>query len=121
MVLLVNLLAIAIVVYGCLLVMRPETLKTIFAQVKEGANLYLVSGIKIIVGIVLILSANAARVSWVVFLFGALTVFFGILAFVIKRSFITGLIDRVENQPPRFAYYIGGAAVLIGVILSLAA
>ena len=120
MVLLVNLLAIAVVIYGCLLVLRPEVLRSMFDKLKEGANIYVASGIKCVAGVILLLSANSARVSWIVLLIGALMVFSGILAFVIKKNFITGLIDWMENQPPRFSYYIGGAVILIGVILALA-
>ena len=120
MVLLVNLLAIATVIYGCLLVLRPEVLRKIFDRLKEGANIYVASGIKGVAGIILILSANSARVPWIVLLLGALMVFSGILAFVIKKNFITGLIDWIENQPPRFTYYVGGTVILIGVILALA-
>jgi uncharacterized membrane protein HdeD (DUF308 family) len=121
MVLLVNLLAIAIVVYGCLLVLRPEFLRQIFDRLKEGANIYFASAIKSVAGFVLLISANSARVPWIVLLYGALMVFSGILAFVIKKNFITGLLDWVENQPPRFTYYVGITAILLGVILSLAA
>jgi len=47
--------------------------------------------------------------------------FSGVLAFVIKKNLIIGLLDWMENQPVKFTYYIGGAFILLGVILSLAA
>lgn len=121
MVLLVNLMAIALIIYGCLVALRPEVLRTMFDRLKEGANIYFASGIKSIAGIILIVAANSSRVPWIVLLYGAMMVFSGILAFVIKKNFITGFIDWIESQPPRFTYYGGGVVILLGVILSLAA
>jgi uncharacterized membrane protein HdeD (DUF308 family) len=121
MVLLVNLLAIAMVVEGCILIFKPELLRKFFDLAKEGANIYLASGIKIVAGIVLIISANASRVPWIVLLYGSLMLFSGVLAFVIKKNLIIGLLDWIEKQPPRFVYYAGGIAILLGVVLSLAA
>ena len=121
MVLLVNLLAIAVVVYGCLVILRPEILRKMFDKLKEGANIYFASGIKIAAGLILILSANTSRVPRVVLLYGALMAFSGILAFVVKKNFITGMLDWVEKQPPRFTYYAGGTVILLGIILALAA
>jgi uncharacterized membrane protein HdeD (DUF308 family) len=121
MVLLVNLLAIAVVVYGCLVMLRPEVLRKVFDKLKEGANVYMASGIKSIAGLILVFSSNASRVPWIVLLYGALMVFSGILAFVIKKNFIIGMLDWIENQPARYTYYAGCTFVLLGVILALAA
>ncbi|HPN72694.1 MAG TPA: hypothetical protein PKZ41_01715, partial [Candidatus Omnitrophota bacterium] len=117
----VNLLAIIVIIYGCLLVFRPEVLRKIFDRAKEGSNIYIASSIKGVAGLILIFSAGASRVPWVVMLIGSLMLFGGILAFVIKKNFITGIIDWMEQQPPRFTYYVGGSAILIGAILALAA
>lgn len=121
MVLLVKLFSIAVIVYGCLLIFRPETLRTVFSRVKEKNNFYIASAVKSVIGVILMMAAGDCRVPWVIMFFGALALFSGILAFVIKRSFITGMLDWIDSQPPRFTYYIGVIALLLGVILALAA
>jgi len=121
MVLLVKLFSIAIVVYGCLLILRPETLKKIFEFVKEKKNYYIACAAKAIAGIILMIAAPACSVPWVIMFFGALSLFGAILGFVIKRSLITGLFDWIEKQPTRFTYYAGTIALLVGVIIALAA
>ena len=121
MVLLVKLFSIAVIIYGCLLILRPDTLKKIFECVREGNNVYIAGGIKAVIGVILMLAASSCRVPWVVMFFGALSVFSGVVGFAMKKSFIIGIIDWVEKQPARFTYYVGILALLIGVLIILAA
>jgi MFS family permease len=121
MVLLVKIFSIAVIVYGCLLIFRPETPKKLLELLKERKNFYIASAVKAVIGVILMLAAGSCAVPWIIMFFGAISLFSGVLVFVIKKSLITELFDWIEKQPPRFVYYIGIMALLVGVIMALAA
>jgi len=121
MILIVKLVSIAIIVYGCLIVLRPDTLKKVIGKAKEGNIIYIASMVKGVIGLLFILAAASCSVPWIIRFFGALSIFGAIVAFVIKRSVIISIMDWVEKQPARFNYYYGIMALLMGVLMALAA
>ncbi len=121
MVLIVKLVSIAIIVYGCLIILRPDTLKKVIEKAKEGNLIYIASGVKGVIGLLFLIAAASCSVPWIIRFFGALSIFGAIVAFVIKRSVIVSIMDWVEKQPARFNYYYGILALLMGVLMALAA
>lgn len=121
MVILVKIFSIVVMLYGAFLILRPETLKKVFKSMRDKYNFYIAGASKAVAGLVLILAASDCRVPWVIMFFGSLSLFGGILAFVIRIRLITELFDWMEQQPPRFTHYVGAIALLIGIIMALAA
>ncbi len=119
--LIVKLIGIVVVVYGCVIVLRPSTLKKILEFGKEEKNIYIGSGIKIVFGVLLMLAASSCLIPWVVMFWGALTAFGGVAVFIIKKNVILDLMNWVEKLPPRKVYYLGAFALIVGVSLALAA
>jgi heme O synthase-like polyprenyltransferase len=120
MVLIVKLFSIAIIVYGCLLILRPGILKKSFGYLKEGKRPYIASGIKIVVGILFIIASSYCSIPWIVLFLGALAAFSGIAAFLVKKSLIDQLMDWAEKRPVRHVYVAGGIVLFFGVLLALA-
>ncbi|MEA3489150.1 MAG: hypothetical protein U9R44_02260 [Candidatus Omnitrophota bacterium] len=118
---LVKVLAVAIIVYGCLLILRPGILKKIFEYVKQGNRLYIANGIKGVVGIFLIIASSRCSVPWIVLFLGALTVLSVIVGFLVKKKTVMELIERLVARPVKFVYLIGAIALALGVLLVLAA
>ncbi|RKY42772.1 MAG: hypothetical protein DRP85_01820 [Candidatus Makaraimicrobium thalassicum] len=121
MILMVKLISIAVILYGCLIILRPDTLKRIFEFVKKENRVYIAGGIKAVIGIFLMLASSSCRVPWIVLFLGALSVFGGIAGFLIKKSAIIRIIEWWETRPGRDIALMGTIALLVGVLLALAA
>jgi hypothetical protein len=121
MVLFVKVAAIAIIVYGCSLMLRPEILRKLARWAQKGNNLFLLNILKILFGILLMLASGHVAVPWVVMFLGALAAFTGALAFVVKRDLLTGLVEWIEGMPSRTIYVVGVVALAVGALLAIAA
>ena len=120
MVVIVKIISLALVIFGCLVVLRPGTLKQIIEKAKEGNKMYIAGALKAVIGIIFVIAAPNCAVAWVIRFFGALALFGGLMCFILKRSFIVSIMDWVERQPARFTYYYGIFVVLLGVVIALA-
>ncbi len=118
MVLIVKLLSIAIIIYGCLLMLRPGILKKVLEYIKEGNRAYIASGIKAVVGIFFMIAASKCSIPWIILFFGALAALSGIAAFVIKKKVMVQILEWAEKKPVRA---VGVIALIMGVLLALAA
>ncbi|MBD3295738.1 MAG: hypothetical protein GF392_00025 [Candidatus Omnitrophica bacterium] len=121
MVLLVKVAAIAIIVYGCSLMLRPEILRKMASWAQKGNNLFLLNILKIFFGVLLMLASGSVAVPWVVMFLGALAAFSGALAFVVKRNLLQDLVEWIEGMPPRTIYIVGVVSLAIGALLAIAA
>ena len=116
MVFVVKLISIAIVVYGCLLVLRPEILKTVVGYLKEGKRIYYAVGVKTAVGIFFILASSSCMVPWFVLLAGALAVLTSIVFCFIKKKIVYDLMDAVASSAKKQVYLVGFAVLVLGIL-----
>jgi len=121
MVLLVKVLSIAIIVYGCSVMLRPRLIKKVVEWAKEGNNVAIANAAKVVIGIILMIASSYCSVPWVVLFLGALSAFTGALAFVIKKNIVMHLLDWVDQQPSKTVYALGIVFLAIGALLALAA
>jgi len=120
MILLVKLLSIVVIIYGCLLILKPSILKVIFEYMKKQNRVYVAGGVKALVGVVLIVAAPSCEISWIVFFLGALSVFGGSATFLLKKKAVVQIMEWVEKKPDWHVYLVGAVALAIGVLLALA-
>ena len=120
MVLFVKVLSIAIIVYGCLLILRPSILKNLLEGAKKGDRVYYISGAKVVVGILLMIASRECAVQWLILFFGAVTTLGAGLMFLVKKKAILQYVDWVDARPVRFTYFMGGASIVIGALMILA-
>lgn len=121
MVLIVKMFAILFIVYGCLLILRPEILKKITGNLKEGNKVYIACGIKALLGILLILATPQCRIPWVVLFMGSLYLYGSIVALVLKKSVLLDLIIWWESCEQKFLYMAGAGSLVLGALLAVAA
>ena|GEM_PF-1823051 len=122
MVLLVKVLSIVLIVYGCLIVLRPGIFKKIIEYAKEKKErIYIASGAKALLGVLLVVASFRCRISWIVLVIGGLTVLGGIAGFLVKKEVVTKMLDWAETRSARDMYVLGGVALSFGVLLALAA
>lgn len=120
MVLIVKLVSITIIVYGCFLTLRPKMVSKIIAYIKVGNRVYICNAIKAVIGVLLMLAASRCRTPWIVIFIGALMTFNGLVAFVIKKEIMMKMIEKVAAWAAKNARIIGIAGLVIGVLLALA-
>ncbi len=120
MVLIVKILSIAIIVYGCVIVLRPQALKKMFAYFEKDNRLNIGSVCKALFGILFIIAARDCRVSWVIFFFGALAVLGGVVGLIMKRESLIKMIKWWEKRPNRQVSMMGLVVVVMGVLMVLA-
>lgn len=121
MVLFVKVLGVAIIVYGCLIVLRPSILKKVIEYARKGNRIYWTCGIKIAVGVLLLIAASSCSISWLVLLFGALSILGPVVFLLLKKKAVTEYLDWIDSRPAKFVYGMGVFALAMGVLLVLAA
>ncbi|MGB2651206.1 MAG: hypothetical protein WBD00_03265 [Candidatus Omnitrophota bacterium] len=121
MVLLIKVLAIAIIVFGCLIMLRPKTMKEIIERVKKGNNLFKAMVIKIVVGVLMMIASRYCSIPWIVLFWGALNTFTGVAGLLLKRDVVVKKIEWIEKRPPKHVFLVGVSALVIGVTLVLGA
>jgi len=120
MVLLVKVISIVIIIYGCLLLLRPGILKDIIGFMKKENRIYLAGATKAIVGVLLIAAASRCEVSWVVLFIGAISVFGGAVTFLFKKKLIEQILDWALDKPVWHVYLFGAVSLAVGILLALA-
>jgi uncharacterized membrane protein HdeD (DUF308 family) len=120
MILLVKLFSIVVIIYGCLLILKPGILKVVFEYAKKKNRVYVAGGVKALVGVVLVIAASSCEIPWIVFFLGALCVFGGAATFLLKKTAVVQMMEWVEKKPDWHVYLVGAIALAIGVLLALA-
>jgi len=121
MVLIVKIFSVIIIIYGCVLVLRPKILKKIVEEMKKNNNIYVINGIKSAISALLVVAAPSTRVPWIVFFFGALGLLTGICMFLFKKNMVERIIAWIEARSTQQVCVMGTVAVVVGVLLALAA
>ena len=120
MVLVVKIVSIAIIVYGCLIVLRPTVVKEVLSFVKEENRFYIASGTKAFFGILFLIAAKQCAIPWIIFLFGALSILGGAIGLIMKKKAIDKFIQYWEGKPTKQLSVLGIVALVIGILLVLA-
>jgi len=120
-VMLVKLFAIAIILWGCYIIYKPEILKKVIGWVKEKNNIYIVGGLRAVVGVLLLLFASSCRVPWIVFLLGSIAILSGVLIYILKKETLFKIIEWMENLKKKQLYTMATIVIVIGIVIALAA
>ncbi|MFH1394603.1 MAG: hypothetical protein ABIH09_00395 [Candidatus Omnitrophota bacterium] len=121
MVLIVKLISIVVIFYGCLVFLRPDVLKKVLKYAMQENKVYPMLGIKLVTGIVMMFAAKYCSIPWMILFFGALSVFGGAMGFVLKKAFVVKVLTWGENYIQKKTYFAGICILVVGVLLALAA
>ena len=119
MILLLKLVSILMIVYGCLLMLKPRVLKKIVDYISEGKRIYIATGIKVLIGAIMMMASSGCRISWFVLFLGALIVLSSITFFFLKKKIIIDLLVKVKGLPRKKVFILGLVALILGVLLIL--
>jgi len=120
MILLVKLFAIAIIIHGCFLMLRPENLKVMLSWVKEGNRLYLIAAVRLIIGAILMIAASECRIEGIVLVLGVILFFSGVAGFMLKKEGMMKIVAWGEKRSLHDVRVIGTVALAFGVLIALA-
>ena len=121
MVLLVKILGVIMVLYGFLIVIKPDTLAKVSDHFKDSKKIYWAAGVKFFAGVLLLFAAGGCAMPWFIKFTGASMMLSSIVCFFLKKEVLAGLIDWLGKKGPEKAFYPGSAFMIIGVLLVLSA
>jgi len=121
MVLIIKLIAIAIIIYGCILVLRPRVKKMVIGYIKESNRIYIANGVKLAIGIFMLIAASSCRVPWVVLVLGGLAALSGIALFLVKKNVVDDVIKWLDTRSAKQVRIMGIVIIVVGALIAIAA
>ncbi|MBU0684069.1 MAG: hypothetical protein ABIH85_06250 [Candidatus Omnitrophota bacterium] len=121
MVLVIKLISIVVIFYGCLVFLRPDTLKKVLKYTMQENKIYLMLAIKLLIGIIMMFAAKYCSIPWIILFFGALSIFGGAMGFVLKKEFVAKVLKWTEAYIQKKTRFAGIFILVVGVLLALAA
>jgi uncharacterized protein YjeT (DUF2065 family) len=121
MILLIKLLGIVILVLGVIYLINPDTMKQYAAFWTKGKRMYSGAALSTLIGIMLLLAATQCAVSWVIALFGIITIVKGIVLFVLGPEKAKTRLNRLVEKPVAVLRVFAILAIVIGALLIYAA
>ncbi len=114
---LVRLIGLIAAVAGVVFIAKIKTLKQLLAFWDEGKRVYVLGGIRILVGLILLLSALQCRIVWIVFVVGLLAIISGATIFVFGAEKSKEVIKAWQEKPDKTLRSISLIVVAIGLVL----
>jgi len=99
MIVLVKLFGIFIICMGFLILLNPRLMKRMIVFWKQGKRLYLGALIRILFGVVFLLSASQARLSGVMVGLGIFSLLAGMLIFILGLNRLKAILDWWDKKP----------------------
>ena len=121
MILLIKLLGIAILVLGVTYLLSPDTMKQYAAFWTRGKRMHTGAALSTLIGIILLLAASQCAVSWIIALFGIMSIIKGIVLFVLGPEKAKARLTRWAEKPIAVLRMFAVLAIIIGALLIYAA
>lgn len=117
MIALVKVIGIFITCMGVWELLAPKIMKRMIAYWREGKRIYLGVMLRILFGMIFILSASQARRPQVIATLGALVVTVGILALILSLEKTKAILNWLEKKPDSFLRLAGLLVIAIGALI----
>ena len=113
-------IGIVIVLWGIWIVIKPGVVKAILTRIK-GPLIYVPAILRIVMGVVFLVSARECQFKWIIIAFGILFFAAGIGMFMIKPAKLKAFFERWANRAPLTIRILGIIAAAIGGVIAYAA
>ena len=113
----VRLIGLIVAVAGVVFIVKIKTLKQLLAFWDEGKRVYVLGGIRILVGLILLLSASQCRVVWIIFIMGILAIINGAAIFVLGMEKSKEVIKVWLEKPDKTLRSVSLIVIAIGLVL----
>ena len=121
MITLVKLIGLLLAVLGVAYILEPKILKLILAFFQVEKRVYIASGIRILIGIILLAGAPQCRMPWIVVIIGILALVSGVLALILGVEKCKEMIKKFEEKPTKTLRMLSLIPIALGLILLYAA
>src|SRR3989338_11083129 len=92
---LVKLVGMVIPAWGVIFLMKPDQIKKTLRFWIEENHLYLGALLNILIGIIFLITAPRCDITWIVVIFGILSLVKGLLLFILGRPKIVSLLEEL--------------------------
>ena len=113
----VRLIGLIAAIAGVVFIVKIKTLKQLLAFWDAGKRIYALGGIRILVGLILLLSAAQCRIVWVIFIMGIVAVISGATIFVLGVEKSKEVIKVWQEKPDKTLRSVSLIAIAIGLVL----
>ncbi|KPK38997.1 MAG: hypothetical protein AMJ78_09145 [Omnitrophica WOR_2 bacterium SM23_29] len=117
MLILVKLIGIVIVAMGIIFLLNPEAMKRVINYWGQGKRLYLVGILRLLIGVVLLLSASQCRLVGAIVTLGILVLLGGIIIFALGLEKVKSILDWWDKKPLSVLRLLALIALAIGALL----
>jgi uncharacterized protein YjeT (DUF2065 family) len=121
MILLIKLLGIVILVLGVIYLIYPDTMKQYAAFWTKGKRIYSGAALSTLIGIIMLLNATQCAVSWIIALFGIISIVKGIVLFVLGPEKAKTRLNRLVEKPVATLRALAVLVMIVGILLIYAA
>lgn len=98
MVTIVKLIGVILIALGLSFAFKPHTLRRLIQFFCQGNNIYLVGLVRIILGIIFLISATQCRKTGIMITLGVVVLLAGVLVFIMGRERINKIAQQVINS-----------------------
>lgn len=113
----VKAVGIAILVMGVIYVVRPQTIRGIIEFFKVGRRIYVGAGLRIAIGILLLLSIKSVALPWIPGVIGAMSVVSGGVVFFLGLAKGVELVEKVQSKPDATLRWLSVIPIAVGMLL----
>ncbi len=118
---LVKLIGMVILAAGVVSLMKPDLIKKAIRFWMAENHLYMGALLSILIGIIFLIAASRCVITWIVVIFGVLSMAKGLLLFILGRPKIISLLEDFIKKPAKTLRGLAMIACVLGIILIWAA
>ena len=115
--LIARIVALILIGFGCVFMLRSETIKKVLDYVKQGNRIYGIGVLRILIGLVFLSVSSGSRITWVVVIIGLVVLGSGVAIFVLKKDRSLALAEKIHDMPGATLNLIGTIPLFIGILL----
>lgn len=113
-------IGVVLIVWGLWIVFRPGTVRTMIQFFSKGLLVYVPAAVRVILGVVFLVSARECRFPWVIGAFGIVMFSAGVIMFMIKPSKLRPLFQWWADRSLIFIRIIGLLGAAVGGLIAWA-
>ena len=117
----VRLIGLLIMALGIVVLVKPEQMRKLFVFFKQGKRIYAMGVLRIVLGIIFLLTATQCKMVGVITVLGILFLVAGILIFTLGKDKCIVFIEKVEGFSINVLRLLSLVAVGFGVLILIAA
>lgn len=114
-------IGVVLVVWGFLIVLRPEFIRKAVHLLSKGPLVYMPAAVRVLLGVVFLVAARDCQVRWLIIALGVIMFTAGVIMFMIKPSKLRPMFQWWVARSPLFLHIMGLVAAGIGGLIAWAA